>query len=82
MSGGRRKRRAPGRPGASLGPRPILEVLMRERELVEMSLAVAASHEAIIVRTVDLARDSGFTWQQVADALGVSRQAAHRRYGS
>jgi hypothetical protein len=26
------------------------------------------------------ARAQGFTWQQIADALGVTRQAAHERY--
>ena len=31
---------------------------------------------------VQLARASGATWQQIADELGVSRQAAQQRYGS
>ncbi len=25
---------------------------------------------------------AGWTWQQVADALGVSRQAAHKKHGA
>lgn len=46
--------------------------------------AVAALHEeadriaAVLVRR---ARNSGCTWAEVAGALGVSRQAVHKRYG-
>ena len=28
------------------------------------------------------ARDRGWSWQQIADALGVSRQAVHKKYRS
>ena len=27
------------------------------------------------------ARAEGWTWQEIGDALGVSRQAVHKRYG-
>jgi biotin operon repressor len=30
---------------------------------------------------VKRARARGWTWQQIGDALGVSRQAVHKRYG-
>jgi hypothetical protein len=30
---------------------------------------------------VNAARRNGATWEQIGDALGVSRQAAHQRYG-
>ena len=30
---------------------------------------------------VKRARAQGWTWQQIGDALGVSRQAVHKRYG-
>ncbi|WP_262848520.1 RNA polymerase subunit sigma-70 [Mumia quercus] len=30
---------------------------------------------------VERARSLGWSWQQVADALGVSRQAAHKKHG-
>lgn len=35
-------------------------------------------YEATVVRQ---ARASGLPWQQIALALGVSRQAVHKRYG-
>jgi hypothetical protein len=41
----------------------------------------ARAVEATIGRTVARARSVGASWQQIADALGVSRQAAHRRHG-
>jgi transcriptional regulator of acetoin/glycerol metabolism len=30
---------------------------------------------------VAAARGQGWTWQQIGDALGVSRQAVHKKYG-
>ena len=30
---------------------------------------------------VDSARAQGWSWQQIADQLGVSRQAAHKKHG-
>jgi len=35
--------------------------------------------EALQVRN---ARDQGWTWEQVAQCLGVSRQAVHKKYAS
>ena len=29
---------------------------------------------------VDNAREQGWSWQQIADELGVSRQAVHKKY--
>lgn len=34
--------------------------------------------EAVLVRR---ARNDGATWLQIADALGVSKQAAHKKHG-
>lgn len=37
--------------------------------------------DALTVEVVEAARQiEGMTWQQIGDALGVSRQAAHERY--
>jgi DNA-directed RNA polymerase specialized sigma24 family protein len=33
-------------------------------------------------RAVAAARDSGWTWAQIARLLGVTRQALHARYGT
>jgi DNA-binding NarL/FixJ family response regulator len=30
---------------------------------------------------VDSARRQGWSWQEIADVLGVSRQAVHKKYG-
>ncbi|GEL94535.1 helix-turn-helix domain-containing protein [Cellulomonas composti] len=30
---------------------------------------------------VERARQAGWSWQQIAECLGVSRQAVHQRYG-
>jgi biotin operon repressor len=30
---------------------------------------------------VAAARRSGWSWEQIGDALGVSRQAVHKKYG-
>jgi hypothetical protein len=32
-------------------------------------------------RHVQSARAHGWTWQQIGDALGVSRQAVHKKHG-
>lgn len=31
-------------------------------------------------RQVHRAREAGWSWQQIGDALGISRQAVHKRY--
>lgn len=36
--------------------------------------------ETLELRQVEAALRSGSSWQDVADALGVSRQAVHRKY--
>ena len=30
---------------------------------------------------VERARDLGWSWQEIADALGVSKQAVHKKHG-
>jgi hypothetical protein len=37
--------------------------------------------EQIEARHVAAARLAGWSWQEIGDALGVSRQAAHKKHG-
>ena len=37
--------------------------------------------EQIEARRVRLARDRGWQWEHIGDALGVSRQSVHAKYG-
>ncbi|MFY1614708.1 hypothetical protein [Micromonospora sp. WMMD736] len=41
---------------------------------------VSAAAERLLELEVELARHHGMTWEQVADALGVSRQSAWERF--
>lgn len=46
--------------------------------------AVGALHrlaEQIEAKYVALAREHGWSWEQIGDALGVSRQSVHAKYG-
>jgi predicted transcriptional regulator len=37
--------------------------------------------EAVEELQVDAARERGWTWQEIASVLGVSKQAVHQKYG-
>lgn len=43
-----------------------------------VELAADAARRAIVAD----AREAGETWQSIADALGISRQAAHERFSN
>lgn len=46
--------------------------------------AVAALHrlaEQVEITHVRLARKQGWSWEQIGDALGVTRQSAHTKHG-
>lgn len=46
--------------------------------------AVAALHrlaERVEATHVAAARDAGWSWEQIGDALGVTRQSIHAKYG-
>jgi hypothetical protein len=46
--------------------------------------AVGALHrlaERVEAASVELAREQGWTWEQIGDALGMSRQSVHAKYG-
>ena len=52
----------------------------------EVGLAAVASLRALLESLeslqVDNARTQGWSWQQIAGALGVSKQAVHKKHGS
>ncbi|MGH2486613.1 MAG: helix-turn-helix domain-containing protein [Ktedonobacterales bacterium] len=37
--------------------------------------------EQVEAAAVAAAREQGWTWEQIGDALGVSRQSVHAKYG-
>lgn len=43
-------------------------------------VSLRALADALELRQVEAALEAGMTWQAVADALGVSRQAVHKKY--
>ncbi len=46
--------------------------------------AVGALHrlaEQVEAVSVAVAREQGWTWEQIGDALGMSRQSVHAKYG-
>jgi len=43
--------------------------------------ALRATADRVEERGVALARSQGWSWEQIGDAMGVSRQAAHAKYG-
>jgi hypothetical protein len=43
---------------------------------------IAIENERLLHESVADARAQGHTWQLIADALGVTRQAAQRRFGN
>jgi len=44
--------------------------------------ALRALLESLERLQVDNARERGWNWQQIADGLGVSRQAVHKKHGT
>jgi hypothetical protein len=44
------------------------------------SLALHRLAERVEAHQVALARDQGWSWQQIGDALGVTRQSVHTKY--
>ena len=50
-----------------------------------VGLAAVASLQALLesleALQVGNARDQGWSWQQIADELGVSKQAVHKKHG-
>ncbi len=44
-------------------------------------LALRRLAERLEAEQVARARDQGWSWQQIADALGMTRQSVHAKYG-
>ncbi|MFV0254284.1 MAG: hypothetical protein ACK5H2_13235 [Beutenbergiaceae bacterium] len=57
--------------GSSEGPLSALAELSRRRQELDRQEAALVRH----------ARASGYTWQHIAMAIGVSKQAVHKKYG-
>ena len=45
------------------------------------ALALRRLAERVEAEQVTLARDQGWSWQQIADVLGMTRQSVHAKYG-
>lgn len=61
------------------------EFLVKWKQSVNRRVTIAATArplvELLIRDTVEDARNADITWREVGDALGVTTQAAHFRYG-
>jgi DNA-directed RNA polymerase specialized sigma24 family protein len=44
-------------------------------------LALRRLAERVEAEQVALARGQGWSWQQIADVLGITRQSVHAKYG-
>jgi hypothetical protein len=44
------------------------------------SLALHRLAERVEVKQVASAREKGWSWQQIGDALGITRQSVHTKY--
>jgi hypothetical protein len=47
---------------------------------IRASLALHRLAERVEAQHVASARDNGWSWQQIGDALGVTRQSVHAKY--
>ena len=56
--------------------------LLQVRELLVLRAVLALRRllESLEALQVDNARQQGWSWQEIADALGVSKQAVHKKH--
>lgn len=59
-----------------------VDVKVAFAEWIGRLVELAAEAERLLALEVELARKNGVTWQEVGDALGVSKQAAHDRFST
>ncbi|AHC23904.1 MULTISPECIES: DUF3887 domain-containing protein [Mycobacteriaceae] len=60
---------------------PILSADQDPLATVGIAREVKEDAESLLAAAVQRARTAGHTWQQVGDALGITRQAAFQRFG-
>ena len=61
----------------SLGASPAADPAVGLRAV----LALRRLAERVEAEQVARARDQGWSWQQIADVLGMTRQSVHAKYG-
>lgn len=67
--------------GEAGGDGGSVEVIWELVELTRQRRAAVAEIERKEAALVRHARQAGYTWQQIASALDVSKQAVHKKYG-
>ncbi|OIV38925.1 hypothetical protein BIV57_02860 [Mangrovactinospora gilvigrisea] len=73
-----------GTSNTDAGTEDDLDARIRSQDPAVALRAVGALHrlaERVEATAVDLARTKGWSWEQIGDALGVSRQSAHTKHG-
>jgi ATP-dependent Clp protease ATP-binding subunit ClpA len=61
---------------------PGADPLARLATASSVASELAETGDALVGHFVDACRAAGHTWAEISDSLGVSRQAAHKRYSA
>jgi hypothetical protein len=72
------------KPPAGRGAADSLGVRLAQADPATGLRAVGALHrlaERVEAMHVEAARRAGWSWEQIGDALGVTRQSVHAKYG-